>query len=107
MTTLEAVPVNFEPNNTLDMAMAKAVDEKSPGFFDRLSIRIALLRPRKRYQLEKELTRQCMLAGVIPYESTEIADGVFVGNWLVEIFDWIIANWETVLEIISAILLFF
>lgn len=98
--------MSFEENKTLDQAMDVAVERVDTSRRERRAVMWTLWWPRHRREFEQRLTAAAMAAGAIP-PAAMVKDGVFCGNWLTDLLDWIVNNWETILEIISTILLFF
>ncbi len=97
----------FEANTTLDSALGQLVLEKDFTRRQERAILRALWWPPHRRRLEQRLTALALECGAIPPEGEGlIVDGIYTGSWT-EFLDWLIENAPAILDIISAILLFF
>lgn len=106
-TTLEFEGL-FRNNQSLDRCVGRVMREYDTPLRERLRIRtrMALLSWEDRAELERQLTAKAMEMGALPKEGPNIVNGIYVGSWL-DLFDWFINNWETILEIILAIIAVF
>lgn len=101
--------MEWTPNKTLDQAFDALLDDTRchAAFRERLSVVMVLHRPRRRKLLEQALTERMVFVGAIPVAADATAGGIYVGNWLTDLFELLVENWEVILEIISTILIFF
>lgn len=97
----------FKPNWTLDKAVGAAMLAVGHGLGERVGIRarMALLPRAKREELEKQVTAAAVAASAIPPSS--VVGGIYVGNWWQDLLQFLIDNWEVILEIILAIITIF
>jgi hypothetical protein len=108
----EVVERVFRPNDTLLRTVLDTMKDKGHGPFERLvmSLRLRSLPKDQRQELEEQVTQLLVKdveAGVVklPVNST-VESGVLVGSWQ-DLFDWFIANWPKILEMILAIISLF
>ena len=93
----------FESNGSLDNAMRRVFWRERVGLLDRIRIRRALRDEEVREEIEYGMSRMLAEAGLVAGDLFDSNTGIFVGDWL-DIFDWIIANWSTILEMIMTII---
>lgn len=96
----------WKENKTLDAALTEAAWDSGATLRERLCVRIALLRPRKRQELELALTQLACETAAIPVAGDQIVEGVYVGSWQ-DLFQWILENWPKIIEMIMAIIALF
>lgn len=100
--------VAWRSNASLDNVLVDAAWQGHANFRERCALRICLLRPVKRHQLEAALTEFAVEAGVIPLTGDLVQDGVYVGDWGAPGFlQWILDNWPKIMEMILAIIALF
>jgi hypothetical protein len=100
--------VAWKPNASLDNVMVDVAWQERASFRERLALRVCLIRPAKRHQLEAAMTEMALEAGAIALEGSSVVDGVYVGDWGAPGFlTWIIDNWPKIMEMILAIIALF
>ena len=98
----------FTPNQTLDRALRRVFWRKGVKLRDRINIRQALRDDLLREEIEFSLTAKAMDMGAIPPQSSDVTqEGIYVGNYITNLLDWIIENWDSILEMILAIISLF
>lgn len=95
--------VALTPNKTLPTTVFEAARKTGASLRQRTRLRFAFAfaSDEDLLELEKELTMEAVKAGAIKPEG--VKDGVFVGAWI-DLLDWIIANWDSILKMIMAII---
>jgi len=94
----------FIRNLTLDRAIYQAMRDRGYGVVGAFDIvgKTMRLRRSTRKELEGRLTELAVAAKAIP--PTAVREGVFDGSWLEDLLQFIIDNWEVILEIILTII---
>ena len=85
-------------------ALIKAAEQLNERRFTQFRLRMGLLRPRIRREIELCLADEAIRAGVI--EPGNLTDDGIVGDWT-DFFSYIIENWETVLQMVMDIITIF
>ena len=95
----------FEANRTLDRALRRIFWKKRVPLRTRIDIRKALRDPEKREEIEFSLSRMAVDSNAIPPEGEDVDEaGIFVGNWITDLFDWLLDNWDSILAMIMQII---
>ena len=102
----------FRPNNSLTNMILAAMREQGHGLGERLvmSLRLRVMSQDKRLELEQAISAklfQDVESGLVSLPVTSaIEGGVYVGDWR-DLFEWFMANWPAILEMILAIIALF
>lgn len=93
----------FAPNKTLPTTVFEAARKSGASLRQRTRLRFAFAfaSDEDLLELEKELTMEAVKAGEIKPEG--VLDGIYQGRWT-DLLDWIIANWDSILKMIMAII---
>lgn len=95
----------FSPNRTFERVLKVGFWKMGTPLLKRVKIRAALRHDDIREEMEFAITQAALVAGVIPRSSKNISEtGIYVGDWLTDLLDWIINNWDSILEIIMTII---
>lgn len=84
-------------------AILQAAEQMDERRFTMFRLRMGMLRPRIRREIELCMADEAIRAGII--EPSALEDGV-VGDWT-DFFDWVIQNWPAILEMILEIISIF
>lgn len=93
-------------NNSLERMFRRVFFRQGVPLVTRVQIRQALDDDLIRDEIEYTLSRKAAEAGVVPPQAFD-ADGLFVGNWITDLLDWVIEHWDEILEIIMTIISLF
>lgn len=101
----EVVEAGFTRNNSLENAVYECCRRDGQGWFNSWMItrKVGKLSDMQRYMLEHRLTNMAVDDHVkLPTES--IVGGVFVGNYLTDLLEWLLENWDRILSMIMDII---
>lgn len=99
--------MEFQANTSLDKALRKAFWKKRVGLLNRIRIRRAMRDEELREEIEYSLSQMVRESGMVAGDQFDSETGIFVGNWLTDLFDYIINNWESILEMVMTIIMLF
>ncbi len=86
-------------------AMRFMARQPEMDFIERWSIRVCLMVPRWREELERKVTQAAIASGAIrPQDCGE--DGLYAGDWM-DIWDWLWEHREEILDFIMTIISLF
>jgi len=95
----------YEGNPTFMRALRRAMWKERTGLLHRIRILRAMQDPLIRQEVETAVTRMALDAGAIPPESTDVtAEGIYVGNWLTDLLEWILENAPAIIELVITII---
>lgn len=91
-------------NRTLDAALDQMVDGAECNFRQRVAVKVCLLMPRKRRELERALTEMAVATGAVRPQSTK--DAAFAGDWR-DIAEWLWEHRQEILDFVMTIISLF
>lgn len=97
---------SFRPNRSLRWAMRRAFWQNRTPLFQRIRIMSSMRDDMIQEEVEYTLSLMLQASGKVRGDMFN-ESGIFVGNWLTDVFDWVIENWDAILEMVITIISLF